>query len=256
MSARALRAALAVILGLAMSSAQAWGRDAHRLVAELAGERLAPAARDAVQRLLALEPGATLASVSTWPDEVRSPTTAPWHYVNFRRDGPCDYSQALCLAGGCVVAAIERQATVLASDAPDEDRLKALKYVVHFVADLHQPLHAGYWEDRGGNSYQLQAFGRGTNLHALWDTGIVDHWPVGLPALAEAVRRQRSTSKDTTPAAWAEDACRIVATPGFYPDGRHVDEAYQARWSPTVVQQLALAADRLATLLNQSLTRR
>ena len=64
----------------------AWGGDGHRLIAEYAGTQLSPAMRTQVKRLLALEPGATLSSVSTWADEVRSPTTAAWHYLNFPRD--------------------------------------------------------------------------------------------------------------------------------------------------------------------------
>lgn len=115
--------------------------------------RLSPAARAQVERLLALEPEATLASISTWADEVRSPTTAAWHYVNFPRDADCHYdTNRMCIQGNCVVGAIERQLAVLPSDAPDEKRLLALKYVVHFIGDVHQPLHAGFADDRGGNS--------------------------------------------------------------------------------------------------------
>ena len=73
------------------------------------------------------------------------------------------------------MAAIDKQFEVLASTATEQKRLTALKYVVHFVADIHQPLHAGYAEDRGGNQYQLQAFMRGSNLHALWDVGLIKH---------------------------------------------------------------------------------
>lgn len=78
-----------------------------------------------------------------------------------------------CSDGNCVVEAINRQLEVLKSNAPAEKRLTALKYVVHLVADVQQPLHAGYAKDRGGNNYQLQAFMRGSNLHALWGVGLI-----------------------------------------------------------------------------------
>ena len=82
-----------------------------------------------VDPLLALEPGATLASISTWADDTRTPSTAAWHYVNLPRDSGCRYDAARdCPDGQCVVAAIERQHKVLMSTAPDVDRLKALKY--------------------------------------------------------------------------------------------------------------------------------
>ncbi len=155
-----------------------------------------------------------------------------------------------------MVAAIERQARVLASSAPDDQRLKALKYVVHFVADVHQPLHAGISEDRGGNRYQVQAFSRGTNLHALWVTGLTDNWPGGLEALTAEVRSSKAILDHKTPRDWAEKSCRIVSSPEFYPVERHVSEDYRRKWSAPLTEQLARAVDRLAGLLNQALSDR
>lgn len=239
------------------TNAQAWGADGHRLVAEAAEAQLSAPARAEVTRLLALEPGATLSSISTWADEVRAPSTGPWHYVNFPRDADCSYSaEQMCMGGSCVVGAIDRQVAVLASKAPDEDRLKALKYVVHFVADVHQPLHAGFADDRGGNSYQLQAYGRGTNLHALWDSGLIRQWPGGLPALRAAVAASPApASSKLAPAAWAVESCRVVSTAGYYPVGRQLDSEYGQRWSAKLTQRIAFAAQRLTAVLNDALTR-
>lgn len=211
---------LAVALAAASlcDPAQAFGADGHRLIAEFAEVRLTPAARTEVLRLLALEPGSTLPSISTWADEVRSPTTAAWHYVNFARDAQCSYApERNCIQGTCVVGATERQIASLADrKANDEDRLKALKWVVHLVADAHQPLHAGFADDRGGNSFQVQAFGRGTNLHSVWDSGLIRDWPGGLPALRTAM--DAATPGDQGAAAqWAEESCKAVSAPGFYP---------------------------------------
>lgn len=243
-----------VCLTVLPMKAVAWGADGHRLIAEVAESRLSEPARKEVQRLLALEPGATLASVSTWADEFRSPQTAPWHYVNFPSDGVCRYTaEQNCIEGACVVSAIERQVFVLSSSGTDEERLKALKYVVHFIADVHQPLHAGLAADRGGNNWQLQAFGHGSNLHAVWDSGIIRQWPGGIDALRSAVARV--TPRDggiSQPAQWAEESCRVVATNGFYPSGRDLDDAYVERWSGVVVTRMALAVSRLVTALNAS----
>jgi hypothetical protein len=130
---RAIAIALGFVAGMP-TPASAWGSEGHRLVAEVAQGQLTGAARAEIDRLLSIEPGSTLASISTWADEFRSPSTASWHYVNFPRDGDCRYEpDRMCLQGSCVVGAIERQTALLASQAPDEERLKALKYVVHFV---------------------------------------------------------------------------------------------------------------------------
>ncbi|PTT92483.1 endonuclease, partial [Pelomonas sp. HMWF004] len=137
------------------SLAHAWGAEGHRLIAELAQDQLTPAARAQVARILEQEPGATMASISTWADEVRSRETAAWHYVN-PPEGSCSYEPARdCPGGDCVVEAINAQAAILKSKAPDAVRLSALKWVVHLVGDVHQPLHAGFKGDKGGNLYQV-----------------------------------------------------------------------------------------------------
>jgi len=242
-----------VIAGIPVT-AKAWGADAHRIVAAVALKQLSPVALAETNWLLALEPGSTLESISTWADEVRSPTTAAWHYLNFRRDDDCRYdAMANCPGGNCVVAAIERQLKVLGGKGPDEERLKALRYVTHFIADLHQPLHAGYGDDRGGNLYQVQAYGRGTNLHAAWDTLLIAQWPGGVPALKATVEAKAVAPGETDPAAWAEESCRIVATEDFYPAGHRLEPDYLQRWAPVIEIQLAVAARRLADALNGAL---
>jgi len=256
------RSAAWLLVLLLAGPAAAWGPDGHRLVAELAEARLAPAARVQLRRLLALEPGATLVSVSTWADEVRDPATASWHYLNFKRAAGCAYdADQQCVAGNCVVAALARQTSLLASAAAAVDRLQALKFVVHLAADVHQPLHAGFADDRGGNLWQLQAFGRGSNLHGLWDSGLIGNLSGGLPALRLAALQAAPAADDrgrlddvaAAAAHWAEESCRVVATDGFYPAGHELPEAYAARWQPVLTQRLAQAGRRLAQLLNSAL---
>lgn len=213
------------------SAAHGWGAEGHRLIGELAEAQLTPAARAEVHRLLALEPGATLASVATWADEVRSPATAAWHYVNPPLNN-CSYErQRDCDDGNCAVEALLKKAAALASSATDEQRLSALKWVVHLVGDLHQPLHAGFREDKGANLYQVQAFGRGTNLHAVWDGALIRHRRGGVDAL----RSSASTSHiaegvSPQPAAWAIESCQFLVAPGFYPEDRLVTPGYAEQW--------------------------
>jgi hypothetical protein len=236
------------------TSASAWGADGHHAVADLAASRLTTQAAAEVARLLALEPGSTLASISTWPDDVRALTTAKWHYVNFEA-GDCHYDEAKhCPGGQCVVGAIEKQANILSSAAADVERLKALKYMVHFLADIHQPLHAGYAHDRGGNSFQLRWHGHGTKLHALWDTWLTQAIKESHGDLAEQVAARAGRAPvPTAPSTWAEESCRIVQSEGFYPHSTKPGRLYLETYGEVVLTQIDLAAWRLAALLNEQL---
>jgi hypothetical protein len=229
--------------------ALSWGAEGHQVIAKLAESQLTPKARGEINRLLSMEPDATLASISTWADEHRSPTTAPWHYVNFPR-GDCSYvPERDCPDGKCVVGAINRQVEVLGSSATDDKKLLALKYVIHFLGDVHQPLHAGYGDDRGGNSYQLQAFMRGSNLHAVWDNGLIRNLNQDADSLAARLSKESVPATTFDPVKAAEESCRIVTKPSFYP-GRLVDVAYIEEFTPVMEQRLTVAGARLASLLN------
>lgn len=243
--------------------ARAWGPTGHRMVGALAAEALTPAARREVARLLHGEPDPTLAGVANWADELRDhppaddadlgKRTSRWHYVNLAEDD-CGYVPPKhCPDGDCVIEAIRRQRDVLADRSrPDAERAQALKFLVHFVGDAHQPLHAGYARDRGGNTFQLQVDGRGTNLHALWDSGLLAGMDEG--PLLETLRHL-SLPKDgiEDPQAWAEASCRIVLRDGFYPPGAKLPATYVPQWRPVAEQQLRLAGRHLADLLNDAL---
>jgi hypothetical protein len=245
---------LLVLACLAPTRANAWGAQGHEAIASLAWQGLKPAARQEVARLLALEPGQTLESVSNWADVHRNPATGVWHYVNFPR-GNCAYEPSRdCPEGKCVVAAIGRQLAVLASKAPDTDRLKALKYLVHLVGDVHQPLHAGYADDRGGNRFQVRAFARGSNLHAVWDSGLLRQMDLDKAALVAVLQSLPVVPerRNVSPVEMAQESCRLVQSADFYP-AEGVRDAYQQHFGPLVLQRLALAGARLAGLLNTAL---
>ena len=240
---RLQQAALLLSIVLSPQLALAWGAVAHRAIAAEAYAQLSLKARAEVDSLLALEPGATLASISTWADEHRSPATARWHFVNIAADAGCHYvAERDCPGGACVVGAIERQAAVFHSRATAPERLKALKYLVHLVADVHQPLHAGKAEDKGGNLYQVHAFGRGTNLHTVWDSRLIDREP-------ELLSGWPKGEGGGTPAAWAEQSCRVTEGPRFYPTGHKIGGAYATENSAVLMRQMADAAARLRAAL-------
>jgi nuclease S1 len=252
---RHFRVALIPAIALFPTLALAWGQDGHEAVAALAQQRLTPTAGAEVRRLLSLEGKATLPSISTWADAHRSPSTSRWHYVNLP-EGSCRYSEARdCPDGQCVVAAIERQTERLRTAKSDADRLLALKYVAHLVADIHQPLHAGREDDKGGNLHQVQAFGRGTNLHSLWDSGLIEHRPGGVAKLLADVQGLPAPPTAAWPADWAEESCAVTLRSGFYPSTRNVGTPYAGQWDAVMRQRLSDASYRLAGILNDALTR-
>ena len=248
------------------STGLAWGRLGHRIVGELAEMQLSPAARTEVQRLLAGEPEPTLAGVSYWADDLRASNpsvarrTSRWHYLNFPR-GDCHYVPPRdCPDGQCVVAAINRNFLALSDrQRPDAERTEALKYLVHFVADVHQPLHAGFGDDRGGNDYQLNVLNTATNLHAVWDTRILEQRRLDATAYAQVLSRQSplafdaSNRSDRPAVEWAEQSCALVAAPDFYPPKGRLDEAYLQNHQVIAERRLRQAGARLAKMINYAL---
>jgi hypothetical protein len=266
--------ALACALSLPAGRAAAWGGPAHRVVADIAEARLRPAARTEALRLLAGEPAAHLADVADWADDIRetgardagghdASSTRRWHFVDFA--GGCDYVPARdCPGGDCVIAAINHQSSVLGDRRrPDAERREALKYLVHLVADVHQPLHASPVKDKGGNEYQVAWHGKGRNLHAVWD-GLVLYRAMSVSGLdadgyaaslvAQPALPPDPTARSDRPAVdWALESCRVVQGGGVYPDGHKIDDAWLDLRRAQADLQLRRAGERLGDLLDSAL---
>ncbi len=266
------------------STALAWSRLGHTMVGEIAQRHLDPKARAEVAALLAGEPIPTLAGVASWADDLRTTdpdrfkATSRWHYIN-ARGGGCGFDLARdCPDGNCVVGAIQRQLAILGDRSqPLEARRDALKFVVHFVGDVHQPMHAGNRPDAGGNQYQISlrtavppepyaaknyANGvMGTNLHAIWDYYILASRP--LPPLEYVNLLDKSLAPGPitahvatgAPLAWAEESCQLIDAKGLYPPGnKHVlTQDYLDHMRPLAEDRVRLAGERLAELLNQTI---
>lgn len=245
----------------------AWGVQGHGLIAEVAQTRLSPQAERQINDLLALEGHQQLVEIASWADQLRErdPSlgrrSASWHYINMAEqqlpdEQNCQYQpQRHCHQGDCVVAAIQDQSRRLADTTlPPAQRLEALKFVVHFVGDIHQPMHAGYGHDKGGNNRQVQYAGRGSNLHALWDSGMLRsrQWN-NADYLQHLLDLSAPALNPGQPQQWAENSCRIAIADGVYPQSRQIDEAYVQQHLPQIEQQLRLAGEHLGALLNQLL---
>ncbi|MCK7592796.1 S1/P1 nuclease [Pseudomarimonas salicorniae] len=244
---------LLIVLAGATSPARAWSMFGHELVGELAERQLSAKARVGVQALL--EEGESLASTAGWADRMRDDKAYAWatplHFVNFPR-GRCEYvARRDCPGGDCVVAAVERfRAEMLDASLPRQRRAEALKFLVHFVADIHQPLHCGYGHDRGGNTYQVNVDGEGSNLHRVWDHFMLARTGRDRAGhLAALSAEPLPEAGPFQPVTWAEDSCRIVQADGFYPQRRRLSDAYFERFRPLAEARLRLAASRLASIL-------
>ena len=273
----------AACLAALAPDALAWSALGHRLTGELAERHLDPVAAAEVARLLAGEEDPSLSGVAYWADALRNTdperfeATAKWHYVNYPRDR-CEYEAARdCPGGDCVIGAIERNHAILADRArPLEARRDALKFLVHFVGDAHQPMHAGNRGDLGGNRFQVslhtdlqpEAYARkhyvdgvmGTNLHAIWDYYILGTEGLGLDRYADRLDAlpwpPEGTPNGTpvvAPVAWAFESCNLLDSRDIYPSDHTMGEAYLDRMRPLAEQRVRQGAWRLAQLLNATL---
>ena len=267
---------IALILLAAFTSTQlfAWGPTGHAIVADLAYSRLTPAAKQNLHLLLG---EATLASIASWADQVRKDRdeSYDWHFVDIPKDAPGFSDERDCFRPqdkhkdaqtdhhNCAVDRIEIFQKVLADEnASPADRLEALKWVVHFVGDLHQPLHA-IDEARGGNDIKLPVFGSpkcgdyDCNLHWTWDDLLIHHTGLTEEDYVQRLNgliEQKHLDKQSggTPVDWANES-HLQAKHILTPIPTAVDEAYYQANIELVNEKLALAGVRLAKLLNDSL---
>jgi hypothetical protein len=280
------RLAGALLLSLCAPLAAAWGPQGHRTVGAIADRLLTPPARAAVLQLLSADldkfgrPSGrtTLEAVSDWADEIRgTPADRPrWHYDNIPVCGRAP-RERYCPDGQCNTAQLERLAALLRDPrATARERNEALKWLVHLVADIHQPLHAADNHDRGGNDVPVVLAGVRTrgreSLHRAWDNELVtlalqtrnrQQPPANIEALTAEAQHLLGDAGQGSPDSWAFESNNLARNvaytyPGFACDivsqGIVVlDAAYQQQAEAIVRERLLLAGARLAALVNQTL---
>ena len=263
-------------------SGQAWGPQGHEIVDRIAELHLTPRTLQAVNQLLnGTNAPVTIHisddDVANWPDHVRSrrPETAPWHFVDipFRAER-FDPARDCTEHKGCVVEAIRDNERLLVDrEATDKERVEALKFLVHFVGDIHQPLHCAERNgDKGGNLCQVKwpDAPKPTKLHVVWDVNLVDKnlHDRALDKLAYADYLNRTLAGPNakawsggTPADWAWESHQHAVTEVYYtvpanglPELLSAD--YIRKGQALVDIQLTKAGLRLAELLNQALRSR
>ncbi len=257
----------------------AWGPEAHRIVARIALTRMTDGARRAAVALL---DGEDFAESATWADDVRRerPETAAWHFVNIPY-GRASYDPSRdCRPsprGDCLIAALERERTALEDRAkPASDRRDALRFIIHLVGDLHQPLHAIDDHDEGGNDVHVTlpgrrpaAAGHELSLHAAWDSTFVTSQRRGEAAylrfLLDDLDRRPLEAGRIDFAGWADESHRVAmdvayAYPGFSPAGPssriiNLSRAYERNALTAIDRQIELAGLRLAAVLDDAFAR-
>ena len=243
--------------------ALAWGAQGHEVVALSALRELTPTARARVGSLLG--GAAMLVHDANWADEIRDqrPQTGAWHYVDIPLAAAGYDARRDCRRGDCAVAQIEKDVRIL-GDAKFgiPARAEALRFLIHFTADVHQPLHAEDDDDRGGNEVRVSIGRERSNLHRVWDVDVVEALGPDSAAIAAEIEHslspaQRKTWQAGTPAAWADEA-HAIARDRIYPPllGRRqlrLPRDYAQRNAGVTRMLLAKAGLRLARLLNTAL---
>ena len=248
--------ALLCSLLLALPAA-AWGPQGHRVAGAMTEDRLSPAAAAAVRSILGDEP---LAEASTWADRMRSDPAPFWqreagayHYVNIPV-GAQRYDPRRAPASGDAFTALAQFRQELEDPStPAPRRALALRFALHIIQDLHQPLHAGGRDDRGGNDFAVTVDGRRSNLHRLWDSGLLASArspDQRLRARLEARYRDELAGpwRDPDPALWIAES--LALSRQLYPASPKIDAAYLECFRPVAERRIAQAAARGAAWLN------
>jgi nuclease S1 len=238
----------------------AWSAMGHRLVVEIAWDNLTPRARASVLDLLGAE---RLADASVWADRIRPerPATGPLHYVNTPTGQRYDAARD-CPSGRCIVEGVVRFRGALADpSATRTERVEALRWLLHLLGDLHQPLHVGDRGDRGGNEIRVSWRGRTLDLHSLWDDELVRAWAVDEGRYLASLRRTVARMTDTErmevvaghPADWAAEG-NTAAHEIVYPptsEGIPLGREYLRAAGPVLDRAFIRAGLRLAHVLNE-----
>lgn len=234
----------------------AWGQTGHRISGQIAEIYLSDSAKAAIQSILKNE---SLAEVSTYADEMRSnpdhfwqKVAGPFHYVTIAEGK--SYSEVDAPAHGDAVSALNMYKKVLIDKASSaSEKELAVKMIVHIIGDLHQPLHAGNGTDRGGNDVKVEFFWEESNLHRVWDSGMIDQKKLSFTEwttfLAPKITEQQASAWTTSdPLIYIAESIKIRDT--IYPTNDKLSWQYLYDHTPIMKQRLQQAGVRIASYFN------
>ena len=233
-----------------------WGATGHRVIAEIAAGYASVEARLAVDEILGPE---TLAEASTWPDFMRADpaefwqeTANPWHYVTVP-PGRTYEDVGAPEQGDAVSALADFSQTLRDPEASVDEKALALRFIVHIIADLHQPLHVGNGEDRGGNDFEITWFGERSNLHRAWDSHLIESKELSYTEMTDWLGAKIGAAEfrawsTPDPMVWVAESADIRER--IYPDDRDLRWDYGYKWTDTLYTRLQQAGVRTAAYLN------
>ena len=250
---------IVIIITLLGMSTQllAWGQTGHRTIALIATKHLDKKTKQELFEIMGHE---SLMQASTWMDEIRSDHkwdhTHPWHYVTIP-DGE-NYLSAEKSDKGDAVEAIERlKAIVIDASSSREDKRNAIRMLVHIIGDIHQPLHVGNGTDRGGNDVKIKWFYEKSNLHRIWDSGMIDSKQLSYTELAQFVDHPKETPipnlHSTDINVWIQEAMSLRPQVYDLTNEEYLSYEYMYKNWDTVMIQIEKAGIRLAEVLNEIL---
>jgi len=232
-----------------------WGKTGHRVVGELASQRISKRTLKKINHLL---DGMSLAQVSTFADEIKSDmryrSYNPWHYANVKTDET--YTESEKNKAGDIVFAIQKCVEALKNPLISRaDKQFYLMLLVHFVGDLHQPMHFGKPSDRGGNDIKLKWFGRKTNLHRVWDSNLIDDYGMSYTELTANLPKLNATELKQIAQAplmvWVNESHDLAKhIYSSLPQNKKLGYLYSYHHFKTVRMQLFKGGVRLAALLD------
>lgn len=254
---KTIKYALVVATLSASTQVFAWGQNGHRVTGAIAQQFLSKKAKSAVAKLL---PHEDLAEAATYADEMRSNPSefwqkeaGPYHYVTVPQGHTYGDSETP-EQGDAVTALAKFSATLKDPKASLEEKRLALRFIVHIIGDLHQPLHAGNGTDRGGNDVKLSFMRKDTNLHRVWDSELLDSRELSYTEWTQRLTRKISPEQVkvwsvSAPNIWIGESTKIRDS--IYPDSNDVSWDYIYNNVPIAQQRLQMAGVRIAAYLNQ-----
>ena len=252
---------IAALAALVPTPALVWGQAGHRIIGQLGSERIDGKTCAEIERIIDNE---SLAEAATFADEQKSnpdpfwqETASPWHYVTVPEGKT--YAEVGAPPEGDAYTALQRfTATLRDPSASKADKAVALRFIIHIVGDLHQPMHVGNGTDRGGNDERVMFFGKSTNLHSIWDSALIDGQNLSFTEYAARLDRRITPQLtiawwDPNPLTWIAESAKARAA--AYPNASegatpNLGYSYQFEQLPTVELRLEQGGVRLAAYLD------
>lgn len=246
---------LTLIMSMMGSQVFAWGQLGHYLIGYMANMQLKNSTRKKVEQVLG---PMSLGRSGTWMDEIKSDRSYnfaySWHYLTSKSG---EYDPELQEEGGDAYEAILRlKGELIAGNLSPQEEAEKLKMLIHIVEDIHQPLHVGTGEDRGGNDVKLEYFYQPSNLHSVWDSGMIDRWAMSYTEIGNELSRRITSEMENqyrkaTIDDWLKEAVNLRPMVYNLPENKKISYEYGYETRDIVEERLIAASVRLAQILEE-----